>query len=195
MKDTRMRTKNYSIVVYKYGSFSEKKIEALYNELPAARRTRIENITNNPIYREFLIVEYFIVIKKLKLKNAGDFSYNEMGKPFFENAKLHFSISHSNEILIVAFSKSNIGVDIQFPLPFQNDVAHLVCNDDEFHLIANSKNPDLEFTKLWTKKESIVKFYGGTLYQDTKNILINYSDLKVLTKTKKGYVMSICLKG
>ena len=188
-----MRTKSYSLVVYKYGSLSEKKLELLLNKLPPARKERVENLTNNPVYREFLIVEYFIVIKKLKLKNAGDFSYNELGKPFFENARLNFSISHCNEILIVAFSKSNIGVDIQFLLPFKNEVAHLVCNDNEFDLIANSKNPDLEFTKLWTKKESIVKFYGGTLYQDTKNILPENCNVKVLTKVKKGYAMSICL--
>ncbi len=188
-----MRIKNYSFVVYRYGSLSEKRINALFNELPTARKERVKNLTDNPIYREFLIVEYFIVIKKLKRKNTDDFSYNEMGKPFFENAEFYFSISHSNDILIVAFSKSNIGVDVQYLLPFQNEVSRLVCNDDEFNLIANSKNPDLEFTKLWTKKESIVKFYGGTLYQDTKNILTNNSDLKVFTKVKKDYAMSICL--
>ena len=188
-----MRTKSYSLVVYKYGSLSEKKLKLLFNKLPQARRERVESLTDNPVYREFLIVEYFIVIKKLKLKNTADFSYNEMGKPFFENALFNFSISHSNKILIVAFSKNNIGADIQFLLPFKNEVAHLVCNDDELKIIANSKNPDLEFTKLWTKKESIVKLYGGTFYQDTKNILLNNPDLKVLTKTKKGYAMSLCL--
>ena len=188
-----MRTKNYSLVVYKYGSLSQKKIESLLNKLPPARKERVENLTDNPIYREFLIVEYFIVIKQLRLKNTADFSYNEMGKPFFENSELNFSISHSDRILIVAFSKSNIGVDIQHLLQFKSEVACLVCNDDEFNSIANSKNPDLEFTKLWTKKESIVKFYGGTLYQDTKNILTDNTHLTVLTKSKKGYAMSICL--
>ena len=189
-----MRTKNYSLVVYHYGSLSKKKIQALFNKLPPARKTRVENITDNPIYREFLIVEYFIVVKKLKLKNTLDFSYSEKGKPFFKNAKFHFSISHSNEILTVAFSKSNVGVDVQFLLLFEYRLALLVCNNDEFDLIANSKNRDLEFTKLWTKKESIVKFHGGTVYQDPKNILTNNSDLKVFTKAKKDYVTSICLK-
>ena len=188
-----MRTKNFSLVVYKYGSLSKKKIGLLLNKLPPARKERVEKLTANPVYREFLIVEYFIVTKKLKLKNTGDFSYGETGKPFVENAELNFSLSHCNDILIVAFSKSNIGVDIQFLLPFKNEVASLVCNDAEYNLIENSKNPDLEFTKLWTKKESIVKFYGGTLYKDTKNILTDNPHLKVITKTKKGYAVSICL--
>ena len=188
-----MRTKNYSLIVYKYGSLSEKKIGLLLNKLPSARKERVNNLTDNPIYREFLIVEYFIVIRKLKLKNTVDFSYNEMGKPFFENAGFNFSISHCNDILIVAFSKSKVGVDIQYLLPFKDEVARRVCNDDEFNLIANSENPDLEFTKLWTQKESIVKLHGGTLYKDTKNILTDNSDLKVITKAKKDYVMSICL--
>ena len=188
-----MRTKDFSFVVYKYGSLPQRKIELLLSKLPAARKERVESLTDNPVYREFLIVEYFIVIKKLKPGNTADFSYSEKGKPFFENARLNFSISHCNDILVVAFSKGNIGVDIQFLLPFENEVARLVCNDDEFNLIADSKNPDLEFTKLWTRKESIVKFYGGTLYQDTKDIMTDTSDLKVLTKVKKDYVMSVCL--
>ena len=188
-----MRTENFSYIVYKYGSFSQKKIGRLLNKLPPSRKDRVEKITDNPIYREFLIVEYFIVIKKLKLENTDDFSYSETGKPFIKNAAFNFSISHSNKLLIVAFSRNNIGADIQFLLPFENEVARLACNDAEFNSIANSKNPDLEFTKLWTKKESVVKFYGGTLYKDTKNILTDNPDLKILTRVKKNYAMSICL--
>jgi len=37
------------------------------------------------------------------------------GKPFFENADLHFNPSHSGGMIVAAFSSSPVGIDIEIP--------------------------------------------------------------------------------
>lgn len=187
-----MRT-NFTKVFYKIGQYSKAQLEKLYNQLPQSRKERIDKI-ENAVYREFLIVEFFIVINKLGKSPNEDFLYNDLGKPYFENSPLNFSISHSQNLLIVVFSKYPIGVDLQHFLPFDYNTALDVCNSAELNIILNSKNKDREFTRIWTQKESVVKLHGTTLYLDVKNILNNASDYQFKNYLKKDYSISICIK-
>lgn len=38
-------------------------------------------------------------------------------KPYFVNSDLKFSLSHSNDIIAVVFSKDNVGIDVEFMKP------------------------------------------------------------------------------
>lgn len=187
-----MRIKNFCLVLYRQGQYSKEKLTSLFENLPLSRKERILKLNDNPTYQEFLIVEYFIVAKKLRLSNQQDFCYNKFGKPYTKNEKLHFNISHSKNILAIAFSRYPIGVDVQHFLDCDDDIAKLTCNDEEYAIVLNSKNKNIEFTKLWAQKESVVKMFGGTLYLDTKNILSNIAQLKIKCKVKEDYVISIC---
>ncbi len=73
-------------------------------------------------------------------------------KPFFKNAKLYFSISHSKDIVLVVFNNSNIGADIEY-----------MENGKNFKLIMNrygikTSNPTAkEFYRFWTGHEAEIK--------------------------------------
>lgn len=73
-------------------------------------------------------------------------------KPVFKNAKLYFSISHSNDIVLVVFNNSNIGADIEY-----------MENGKNFKLIMNrygikTSNPTAkEFYRFWTGHEAEIK--------------------------------------
>ena len=75
------------------------------------------------------------------------------GKPIFKNANLHFSISHSNEIIIACFDNSNCGIDIEY------------MKKRNFSKLSNYFNQQFstkeDFYKFWTLKEAAYKL-GST---------------------------------
>lgn len=81
------------------------------------------------------------------------------------NANLCFNISHSNELVMVAFSAhGEIGIDVEKVRDLNNmsAMAKRVMNKDEFtkySALDNTKEPEA-FFRLWTAKESILKYWG-----------------------------------
>lgn len=97
------------------------------------------------------------------------FEYNAKGKPFLSkdqsHLKIHFNLSHSNDIALYAVSKmENIGIDIEYtkkdihPL----DIAERFFSKDEILLLSQLPTADQlnGFYKIWTRKEAYVKAIG-----------------------------------
>lgn len=101
------------------------------------------------------------------------FSYNENGKPYVDlgdgRAPIHFSISHTESMIVVCLSNHAIGVDIELlnrrGEPWKNPAAFL--NEDIARVI-NSMPNDAEkqraFAQYWTAMEACVKLHGSTLF-------------------------------
>ena len=87
-------------------------------------------------------------------------------KPFFKNNnKLYCSISHSKNIILVAFDNKNIGVDVQF------------ARNLNFEQILKRYNSNLEptkdnFYKFWTKLEAGIKL-GEPTFASFSTIIEN----------------------
>lgn len=81
------------------------------------------------------------------------------GKPYFPAAPwLHFSISHSGDWWLCAFSGAPVGVDLQRIQPTREaGIARRFFHPDETAWLA--VNPD-GFFRLWTAKEACVKLTG-----------------------------------
>ena len=159
--------------------------------MPSSRKERVDKVVNNQVYKQFLIVEYAILKKVLGLNIGKDFCYTSLGKPYIDGAK-NFSISHCEDILVIAVSNNKIGVDLEKIKEFNPKLAKKVLNDDEFEYICNSKDKNYQFAKLWTKKESFTKVFGKSVFDDTKNILKNAQNFTVVTKRKNGFVVTVC---
>ncbi len=89
-----------------------------------------------------------------------------MGKPFFPDMpNLHFSISHSENVWICAFANSPVGCDVQFPVRLSSidRIAARFFHPDEMEKMKHAPDRDLEFYKIWTRKEAIVKYHGNGL--------------------------------
>jgi len=93
------------------------------------------------------------------LINDWEFSVDK--KPIIKTW-MNFSISHSNDIVVVTFSEcSKIGIDIEYTsseLEWKSIPDYFV--EEERELINVSKNPKSRFFEIWTKKESILKGDG-----------------------------------
>ncbi|MFJ3214689.1 4'-phosphopantetheinyl transferase family protein [Kitasatospora sp. NPDC086801] len=94
------------------------------------------------------------------------FSRGPWGKPAVEGAPgLHFSLSHSGEIALLALASRPVGVDVELARA-DLDTTRLAGRffpPDERELVARD-GPDA-FTRLWTRKEACVKASGGRLTQ------------------------------
>ena len=103
------------------------------------------------------------VLNEYKIKD--EIIYNEYGKPYIKNNSLYFNISHSGIYTVLVIASSEVGVDIE-KITMHENVIDKVCTNDEKKLI---KNAD-DFTKMWVKKESYVKFLGVGLAYGLKNV-------------------------
>lgn len=92
----------------------------------------------------------------LKISSDDEIKYNEHGKPYFEHG-VHFSISHSGKIAVLAVSEDEIGVDIE-KLREPNEAVIRRCFTEAE--AARAQNSPEEFTRLWTEKEAVLKLLG-----------------------------------
>ncbi len=76
----------------------------------------------------------------------------EKNKPIFKFSDIHFSISHSNKIVLAAFDDSPVGVDTEF------------MKDRDFYKLSNhygiQTSDKTEFYKKWTRLEAGIKIHA-----------------------------------
>ena len=98
-------------------------------------------------------------------------------KPFLENEKYHFSISHCGDYAAaIVSSSSRVGVDIELITPKIGRISHKFLSEAEFEIASRVQffqgynavdNRSLQ-TMLWSAKEAMYKWYGEGLV-DFKN--------------------------
>lgn len=112
--------------------------------------------------------------------------YNKYGKPYLKGNELYFNISNKDNITVCIVSDKEVGIDIE-RIIYKERVINRICTEEEKRII---KTPE-DFTKIWVKKESYVKYLGIGLEYGLKNIntiaLNNFKLLKI-----KDYYISIC---
>lgn len=111
------------------------------------------------------------------------------GKPYFKNNNVYFSLSDKDNIVVGVISKRPVGIDIE-RLTYRENVVKYFFNSKEQELIENSKDKEYLFTKIWVKKEAILKMKGLTL-QNIKDIDSTKEDDFYLKKYKSyliGYI-------
>lgn len=121
--------------------------------------------------------------------------YNLFGKPITEDDKLYFNISHSGAWVAVGIADKNIGIDIQKMKSKSKDFTKYVTG--------NENTSVLQFIKIWTIKESFIKWTGcgwSELEPDTISVDFNtniVSDVQtkaffVTCSIKKEYILTVC---
>ena len=126
----------------------------------------------------------------------GSFLYNEHGAPYLA-AGPYFSISHCKQGIAVAVSDSPIGIDIEAIRPLNESLVRKTMNSQEQTRIFSSAHPEVEFIRLWTKKEAYVKMQGTGIISDLHDILSDCSDVnwKEVIELDKNFICTICQKG
>lgn len=179
-----------------YG-FSAEKIAECIENLPSQRR-EVALRFKHELGRRQCVLAYQLLCDGLEheygITDKPIFSYGEHGKPsIIGHEDIHFNLSHCKTAVACAISDKPIGIDIESIRPAKETVIRYAMNDDEVQQILTSPNPDLEFTRLWTMKESVLKLTGEGINDDMKNVL-NTEKLKGISIENimcDGYVYSV----
>jgi len=94
-----------------------------------------------------------------RTRNAH-FERGRRGKPHLPDYA-PFNISHAGDFAVLALSKQSVGVDLERfrPLDWQR-IASRFFHPDERAFLAQSNEPDRDFFRIWTLKESYLKAEG-----------------------------------
>ncbi|MBP5249966.1 MAG: 4'-phosphopantetheinyl transferase superfamily protein [Lachnospiraceae bacterium] len=133
----------------------------------------------------------------LSLKEA-DILLLPCGKPVINGRPdIHFSLSHSGDHAVAAFSDEEVGVDIEKHRPVKDSLVKHVLDDEELkEYSALGGGQDL-FFDLWTKKESFLKKLGTGLTVRPRDISLKFRnelesvDFHVYHELK-GYSLTLC---
>lgn len=132
-----------------------------------------------------------------------DIAVAKNGKPYFISKPYKFNISHCKAFAVCAVSDREIGIDCESIRKCSDRVVKRCFSSGEADYLLTSKNPDFDFTLLWTLKESYGKYLGtgvkgicNTSFDIINGIATFDSkcDFKVKVINDK-YIISCCMAG
>lgn len=137
---------------------------------------------------------------------------NSYGKPYmsFEKKRIHFNISHSENMVVCAISDENIGIDVEkidYSIITFKDI---FCSKKEMDYLSN-QNLDIDdeikiLYTIWTVKESFLKLLGVGLHYPLKKLSFklqkgiiqksgrNIKKVHFDTVLKENYIITISSK-
>nr|MBQ4320164.1 4'-phosphopantetheinyl transferase superfamily protein [Clostridia bacterium] len=138
--------------------------------------------------------------------NPADIYCTANGKPYIiSDPRFRFSISHSGIYTAVAFSDSEIGLDIEQINRHldRKSVSNTVFTPDERSYIYSTDNENLHrlrFTELWTAKESYLKYLGTGFRKNPLDVCIDTAQKQVVGSDavltgihiSEDYYISVC---
>lgn len=105
---------------------------------------------------------------------------DELGKPYIEGHEdIFFNISHTHNVIAIAFSDNKVGVDIEKITENSLEIAKRFFTEKENEYITNiSIDPMKGFLEIWTKKEAFIKYLGLGLRKSLNDFCVVNDCLK-----------------
>lgn len=107
------------------------------------------------------------------------FAYCAHGKPIVAGGRLHFNLSHSQELGLLAVARQPVGVDVEWLVPTGDldAVARQVFTDGEIAEIMSLSEEERvrAFFACWTRKEACLKARGTGLSRDPRSLYVGAS--------------------
>ena len=152
------------------------------SEKELARRFYFESDRNRFVVGRQAI--RFLLSKYLSVNPAEIVITGEKGqKPVISSPALpiHFNISHSRDLVLIAIGGKQLGVDLEKIDPAFDYTALLEehFSEAEREFIAVAQDPLKTFYFLWTRKEALTKAWGTGLLENLKEV----SALETNTRT------------
>lgn len=135
-------------------------------------------------FYEYTVGRYLVkqVAQKYYNIDNTEIIKNANGKPVFKNANLHFSISHSGNIVIACFDKYPCGIDIEY------------MKERDLHKLSEYFDRNFEtledFYKFWTTKEATYKIIENNSHIHSQ-IFKNYYYLTCTSQSNINKIHSI----
>lgn len=173
-------------------SLLEKGIEEML-PLVSEQRQRQAMSFRFPFGRFASLKSYCMLSDMTGLRNF-EFGYGAHGKPsIIGRPDIHFSISHCRKAIAVAVSDFPVGIDIECERRIDDALIRHTMNEAERAVIEADANPVMEFLRLWTRKEAVLKLRGTGITDDLFSVLSGPEI--VTTSGKPDYVWSVARFG
>jgi len=99
------------------------------------------------------------------------------GKPFFPDCpQFRFNLSHSGHIAVCALDERPVGVDVERLRPHHPNLPQRICSPEQLEWLRLQPDPARALCRLWTRKESRVKYHGTGLTVPIRSIGVPLSD-------------------
>ena len=137
-------------------------LEKYLKKLPSNFLDQVNKYKEDDQRRRSFFSWYLLYLKLVERKlNVSDLKvvFNENGKPLIEG--INFNISHSHNLVAVAISSHEVGIDLELVEEKDNEkIAKKIMNEEEYQKYLKNKE---YFYKVWTKKEAYLKRKGLAL--------------------------------
>ena len=134
-----------------------------------------------------------LALKGLLEKEIDDLTVkrDKNNKPYVESALgLKFNISHTEGLVLLAFFKREVGVDIEkinYKFEFKDILENCFTRDE----IINIDNNIISFYRYWTAKEAYLKCDGIGLIRNLREIeIISYGNKVIEISDNKNNIIS-----
>lgn len=123
------------------------------------------------------------------------------GKPALaHHPDIHFNLSHSGTMAVCAVADRAVGVDVEQPREIREALVRRVLTAEEQAWLASQADKETAFIRLWTRKESYLKWAGEGLSRrpDTFSVLSpaeNISPAGFAEKVIADYRVCVCCEG
>jgi 4'-phosphopantetheinyl transferase len=130
--------------------------------------------------------------------------HDSCGRPSVAaHPEVHVSISHCDGAVLVAASSARIGVDVEWLRPLDHFALVRMLNLAEIDRVLRSPDPDREFFRYWTLKESYLKAIGTGLGYALKELDVDVAPDGTASVSRpqawvgleerfEGYVLAFC---
>ncbi len=88
--------------------------------------------------------------------------HDAQGAPYLpDHPELSVSISHCRTAVAVVISpEGKVGIDIECRRKIGDGLMERICTPEEQEAVHRSDDPTMEFLRLWTRKEAVLKMRG-----------------------------------
>ena len=98
---------------------------------------------------------------------------------------LHFNLSHTGNYAVAVFSDAPVGIDIEHRRTLKQSLLDKCCIEDEQAWIKGQPDKEMAFVRLWTAKESYVKWSGEGITFPLENIAVQRKEDDIASYPKK----------
>ncbi len=184
-------------MIYLFSDY-DKVTPEIYNELlkklPEKRKKKALRFRHNG-GRISCVIGYLIFLygfrNYCKQEGLPDFAVDVNGKPFLNDyPDVFFNLSHCNGAAAVIFGDKPVGIDIQDRRELNIRQVKKVCSQEEVDRIINATEPDLEFCRIWSVKESLSKLSGKGIFRDIRNLAPHDTNINTVFIEPDKYMTS-----
>lgn len=137
----------------------------LVRKLPSAEQKAIMNYRREADRRRGLYGKYLLHYAYHEVMGRTAFPLEtecgKYGKPYIKGQDFCYNISHSENVIVCAAADYEVGIDTEAVSNITLDMKEIICRNGEDKNLPKEESAAIEYLcKLWTVKESYVKWLG-----------------------------------